>query len=44
MADALKRIEYYHGSENTLQNLVVWQFPESKTQSSSSQESKYWLV
>lgn len=44
MAESLKRIEYYHGSENTLQNLVVWEFPESTAQSNSSQQTKYWLV
>lgn len=51
MAASLKRTEYYYGSENALQNVAVWQFPEEQQGAAAAtaatqqpQQTKYWLM
>lgn len=44
MASALKRTEYFYGSENALQNVAVWQFPEDQVEAAAPGTTKYWLM
>lgn len=47
MAASLKRTEYYYNSENALQNVAVWEFPEeesAKVPGETAGKPKYWLM
>lgn len=46
MAASLKRTEFYYNTENALQNVAVWEFPEelSKIPAEPAGKPKYWLV
>ncbi|KAJ4388590.1 hypothetical protein N0V93_006048 [Gnomoniopsis smithogilvyi] len=44
-AASLTRTEYYYASENALQNVAVWQFPEDQaSQPAAPGQKKYWLI
>ena len=45
MADSLLYSEHAYATENELQRLAVWQFPENKAgRQVPSGNPKYWLV
>ncbi|ROV87684.1 hypothetical protein VMCG_10559 [Cytospora schulzeri] len=49
MTDSLKRTEYYYNTDNVLQNVAVWEFPEDTKAAAPSSSSpgatkKYWLI
>lgn len=49
MAESLKRTEYYYNTDNVLQNVAVWEFPEDTKAAEvppppSGATKKYWLM
>lgn len=44
MAESLQRTEYYYSSDNVLQNVAVWQFPEDQVAEPAPGTKKYWLM
>lgn len=46
MAASLMRTEYYYDTENALQNVAVWEFPEelAKIPAEPAGKPKYWLM